>query len=174
MARPDNPGNRGKPPRQSSELNPRPRKTQFVVKLSVEGYRDFGRFMTEKDSTGNRRYTYAKNQLKSDIEGYLTGRAPVYEDCGTPSERTWGKQEDGTDLPNGNKDKIKIEKDDGSPADIGGGRNYPISVPREICEDANGDIDLDYLISYVQGLNSMSDEDAAYSLLGMYFLSRCR
>ena len=67
-------------------------------------------------------------------------------------------------------DKIKVE------IDHGGNKQYRISIPAKICEKANGEIDIDYLRQYVTEIKNpaTSIDDAAYALLGMYFLSRCR
>ena len=49
-----------------------------------------------------------------------------------------------------------------------------MAVPDEICLDSRGNIDLTYLKGYVTDIKNAQDDDAAWSLLGMYFLSRCK
>lgn len=142
----------------------RPANPQYVIKLSAVEYRDFAKWMTNKGydpvHPNHRRYRdLPKADLECGIEALLDGVADVYTNC-SGSSRKFKDANDG--------DKIKIHKDNP------GTKTYPVAVPREICENMTGEIDLDYLKSYVDALKNMSEDDAAYSLLGMYFLSRCR
>ena len=144
----------------------RPSKPQYVVKLAAAEYRDFAKWMTTKEADGIRRYQAAGNlpstgkNLDRSIEDLLDGVAEVYEDC------TGAANPFNATAPN--KDNIIVSRDNLA------GRTYPVAVPEQICETNDGDIDLDYLKSYVESLKLMSDDDAAYALLGMYFISRCR
>lgn len=149
-----------KPKKEKSEL--KPKKAQFVVKLSVEGCRDFANWMTSNDPAGTaivRRYKDDPD-LATNITNLLDGIAEVYEDGAKRLNVSLTRQ----------KNKIHIEKDKPAGRKI----QYPIAAPTEICETIDGEIDLDYLISYVDGLKNMPEEGAAYALLGMYFFSRCR
>lgn len=147
---------------------PNPSKEQFVVKLSVEEYRDFAKWMTAEDPSDNTRRRYQipesgnpANRLSTLASNELNAKAEIYEDCAQSSQRKWNKD----------TDSLVIERDDKV------NKRYPMAVPEVICEDQYGKIDLQYLKSYVTGLcnmNSTNPDDAAYALLGMYFLSRCR
>ena len=105
-------------------------------------------------------------KLDVEIEKKLDGVAQVFVNCadgGRPYDQS--------------RDKIRVERD-GKDGKNGKGQDkikYPVAVPMEICETADGKIDLDYLKSYVDGFKNLkNDEERAYALLGMYFLSRCR
>ena len=112
----------------------KPKKPQFVVKLSVEGYRDFAKWMTEKDPTfdpNKRRYQVntPANKLPDAIGTLLDGVAEVYVDCGKASDRKFKATED----------KIKIHRDNGPGGAV---HDYPMALPLEICETVDGEIDL--------------------------------
>ncbi len=137
-------------------------KDMYVVKLSFLEYQDFAQWITSDDGTGTKRYRLAPGQLKAQIQAQLAGYpAKVHEYC-DPKQPT-------RDF--GNQDKIVTHRDQGS----AGGNVTNMAMPDEICEDKTGMIDLDYLKGYVNDIKNEPNIDvAAWSLLGMYFLSRCR
>jgi hypothetical protein len=124
----------------------------YAVKLDLAGYRQFAQWITQND-----RYKDPPGQLKPDVESQLQSLgAEVYEEC----EGT-GRNFDSTD-------KVVPQRDSN--------KNLNIALPVEICRKDDGSIDLGYLESYVTELkdSSISVQDGAWALLGMYFLSRCR
>ena len=133
-----------------------PKKDMYAVKLQFDEYVNFGQFMTQKvASHGNeRRYKIKRVDLQNQIEDWLDGKAEVYSDC-DGSHHTFDKS----------NDKVQCDKDQQ--------KKTCVSIPVEICEDG-GNIDLAYLKDYVGKIKGATDEDGAWALLGMYFLSRCR
>ncbi len=130
--------------------NPNPSPEMFVLKMTANNY---GRFA--KEITKNRNYQLPPGQLLPLVEQWLQDfDAEVYTSC------------DGAPEPfDPANDRVIPQPDNG--------RNLNISLPKYICEKA-GKVDIEYLKGYVRELRSMSDEDGAWALLGMYFLSRCR
>jgi len=125
----------------------------YAVKLNLQGYREFAQWITNND-----RYKQPPGTLKTDVETQLQARgAEVYEECDEPSRAFSAAQ-----------DKVIPHRDSG--------KQLNLSLPKEICRKADGSIDLGYLETYVTELKdpSVSVEDGAWALLGMYFLSRCR
>lgn len=137
-------------------------KDMYVVKLSFSEYGDFAQWITSDDGSGTKRYKLQPGPLKGLIEAKLAGYpAKVHEFC-DPNQPT-------RDFDN--QDKIVAHRDKGA----GAGNVTNMAMPDEICEDANGNIDLEYLRGYVNDIKNEPNIDAAaLSLLGMYFLSRCR
>lgn len=137
-------------------------KDMYVLKLTFSEYRDFAQWLTSTDAGGTRRYKLPPGQLNGEIETKLTNYpAKVYEECDpTKASRNFGGQ-----------DKVVTHRDQRAAA----GNTTNMSMPDQICVDSSGNIDLEYLKGYVRDIkNEPSEEDAAWSLLGMYFLSRCR
>jgi len=128
-----------------------PPKSMYAVRLDFQGYIEFANWMTDTN-----RYKTAPGPLSNQIAVKLQSlSAQVYDDCSGP-QRPF----------NAGTDHVVAHADHA--------HNLNVSLPVEICRDANGDIDYDYLISYVQDIKAASDADGARALLGMYFLSRCR
>jgi hypothetical protein len=107
--------------------------------------------------------------LGGEIETQLkTYPAIVHEHCDpTASTRQFGKDNGGNDW---NRDRVVAHGDSRSPA----AHIINMAMPDKICLDAAGNIDLNYLRLYVADLCNAPIDDAAWSLLGMYFLSRCK
>jgi len=138
--------------------------TPYAIHLAYNDYATFAREMTTSSGAGLPAPYHLGSKV--DIQNFIENRlehwnAQVLTDC-TPHSRPFVK--------NGpNKDNILVE------IDRGGNKQYRISIPAMICEDQYGAIDIDYLKQYVIEIkNDTSAENAAYALLGMYFLSRCR
>ncbi len=134
----------------------------YVVKLSFSEYGDFADWITSDDGSGTKRYKLKPGPLNNLIKAKLASYpAKVHEHCDSyQPTRDFGDQ-----------DKIVSHKDKGS----GHGNVTNMAMPDEICEDENGNIDLEYLRGYVNDIKNEPNIDvAALSLLGMYFLSRCR
>ncbi len=151
-----------------TELNEKKDKAQYAVKFkTVKEYAEFAEWITKKDEDFGyeRRYRLKPNVLNDLIEDKLNGLAMVYENC-AEGGRQYDKK----------TDKIRVERDQVEPKKGKEPKKvkYPVAVPMEICETMDGDIDLSYLKNYVAGLKGLTDHEAAYALLGMYFLSRCR
>ena len=137
-------------------------KDMYVVKLSFSEYRDFAQWITQDDGSGTKRYKLPPGPLNAAIKAKLVGYpAKVHEHC------------DKTQPPRDfdNQDKIVTHRDKGS----GAGNVTNMNMPDEICQDNTGVIDLEYLRGYVNDIkNEQNTDAAALSLLGMYFLSRCK
>lgn len=146
-----------------------PKKDMYVVKLAFDQYADFARWLTAVDDSGTRRYKRPPGLLSAEIEALLEGyKATVHEYCDPKAPtREFGKDGKGKDW---NRDRILAHSDSRSPA----ANVTNMAMPDEICLDAKGNIDLTYLIEYVEDLCNAPREDAAWALLGMYFLSRCK
>jgi hypothetical protein len=130
----------------------------YAIRMSVDNYINFAQWIVGRDpSHGNeRRYRLGKNPLEGLIETKLQDlSAQVYTDCDGSGSKFDKSQ-----------DKIKTERDKQ--------KRLNVSIPVEICEKANGDIDIKYLEDYVKDLKLKPDADGAWALLGMYFLSRCK
>lgn len=123
----------------------------FVIRLSAENYAEFARELTK-----NRNYQKPVGDVLTIVNDKLSNLgAEVYTSCGGAAQPF-----------NASTDKVIPQPDRG--------RKLNVSLPKYICEDANGNVDLGYLKGYVRDLKQMPEEEAAWALLGMYFLSRCR
>ena len=133
----------------------------YVVKLTVEQYAEFAQWLTADVGGGNRRYKRPPGPLSTEIEDKLKSYpATVHERCDpTDTGRAYG-----------NRDKVKAHPDSRSAA----ANITNMAMPDKICLDKNGNIELEYLRLYVADLCNAPIDDAAWSLLGMYFLSRCK
>jgi hypothetical protein len=128
----------------------------YAIHLPFEKYAEFARELT----AGNTKAYYHpdKRQIQRFIETFLLDAqndAKVLLNCQGDSRRF------------SSRDRIKVDVDD--PND---GR-YTISIPSFICEK-NGEVDIGYLEAYVRRIQASNVTEAAWALLGMYFLSRCR
>lgn len=130
----------------------------YAIHLGFDQYKEFAQAMTAGPS---KRYHHSdKHVIERFIEDELQQlQANVLTGCDPNDTRRFG--------PN---DRIKVE------IDHRGQKVYRIALPAYICEDASGNVDLEYLRQYVQEIRNTahSIDDCAYALLGMYFLSRCR
>ena len=132
----------------------------YAIHLSFQAYQDFAKAMTTSQPGLPKPY-YLGNKV--DIQNFIEYQlidlgAKVLTDC-SANPRDFDAN-----------DNIKVE------IDHGGSKQYRISIPAMICEKPDGKIDIDYLRQYVTEIRNpaTSIDDAAYALLGMYFLSRCR
>lgn len=143
-------------------------KDMYVIRLTFEKYRQFAQWLTAR-TNGTRRYKLPPGVLRPQIEQWLKDNdAEVHEYCDARvSPRRFGRDERGGDWP---IDRAQPCKDERNPEAC----NYNVSIPLHICEDKGGEIDLQYLREYVRMLCDHPEEDAAWALLGMYFLSRCK
>ena len=144
-------------------------KDMYVVKLGFSQYADFARWITADGGTGVRRYKLPPGQLNTAIETQLKSfRAKVHENCDRiQPTRDFGKDDNDNDW---NRDNVITHRDSRS----GASNQTNMAMPEDICLDAKGNIDLSYLRGYVNDIKNAPDDDAAWSLLGMYFLSRCK
>ena len=146
-------------------------KDMYVVKLTFDQYAELARWLTEDDGTGTgtRRYKRPPGLLGGEIQTRLKSySARVHEYCDpTESTREFGKDDNGNDW---NRDRVVAHGDSRSPA----AHVTNMAMPDMICLDDDGEVDLSYLQGYVTDLCNASLEDASWSLLGMYFLSRCK
>ena len=153
-------------------------KDMYVVKLGIDEYAKFARWITEDDGTGTgtRRYERPPGLLSSEIETQLKSYpAKVHEYCDQKEPtRDFGKDDDGKawncDIVETHRDCIVTQQD----PSCANNWHTCMAIPDRICLDAKGDIDLSYLKGYVADLCNETEDNAAWSLLGMYFLSRCR
>jgi len=128
----------------------------FAIHLPFDKYAEFARAFT---SGASKTYYGSDKQVIADfIESFLrdqTNGAKVLINC------------NGDNRPFSSRDKVKVEIDN-----VKDGK-YSISIPSFICE-TNGEVDIGYLESYVRQIQAANVTQAAWALLGMYFLSRCR
>lgn len=141
----------------------------YVLKLDFKDYIDFAQWMTKDVGDGIRRYELPPGKLNAKIEKKLRSYpAKVHEFCDDQySPREFGKD---CDRVVTYRDCLVTQQDPNS-AQI---CLTNMALPDKICLDADGNIDLKYLIDYVEDLCNAPREDAAWALLGMYFLSRCK
>lgn len=128
----------------------------FAIHLPFDKYAEFARAFTS--GTNKSYYGSDKKDIEDFIQTFLLDQqngAKVLVNC------------NGDNRPFASRDKIKVEIDN-----IKDGK-YSISIPSFICEK-NGEVDIGYLESYVRQIQAANVTQAAWALLGMYFLSRCR
>lgn len=161
------------PPNPPFDGNKRPKpedRDLYVLKLDYDGYKDFAKFIIQ-----NSIHQKKKPDAETDIENWLKAydEAKVVEFCdNTVERRHFGKDWNGKDV----KDVVVVNHD--SPINNQGQHKdhlrVNVSLPYEFCEE-NNSINLKYLEDYVDAMaNDTNPSEAAWALLGMYFLSRCR
>jgi hypothetical protein len=167
-AKPSKPAKTRSAPRTSTgrELlaaNPPPRVAiPYAIRLEFQQYIEFAKRLT----TGALKPYYQRNpnSIASFIELSLANLgADVLFGCEEGNIRKYDPD----------TDKIRVDIDRPN-------EHYTVSIPSYICEiQVPGQpsiVDIEYLKSYAREIkrSTVSDEDAAWALLGMYFLSRCR
>jgi hypothetical protein len=129
----------------------------FAIHLPFDKYAEFARAFTAGASKTY--YGSDKQAIADYIENFLRDQnngAKVLINC------------NGDNRPFSANDRIKVEVDN-----VKDGK-YSISIPSFICENAAGEVDIAYLEAYVRQIQAANVTQAAWALLGMYFLSRCR
>jgi hypothetical protein len=133
------------------------RREPYAIHLPFEKYAEFAKDLTR--GSDKQYYKTDRREIQDFIETFLrdpSNYAMVYEDCS------------GVSRPFTRRDRIRVEVDDK------GNGDYVVAIPSFICEDANGEVDIAYLEAYVRSIQASTVHEAAWALLGMYFLSRCR
>lgn len=143
-------------PSRASDRYVKRKKTPYAIHLGFKEYEHFAKAITRGIDKAYLKTD--KREIERIIKEELTNLgANVLISCDGHSHKFDPK-----------KDKIKVEIDDDNV--------YQIAIPAFICEDKSGEVDIEYLRHYVREMRdpSRSEDEAAWSLLGMYFLSRCR
>jgi hypothetical protein len=144
-------------------------KDMYVVKLKFPEYKDFAQWLTEDVGSGVRRYQRPPGLLNAEIEEKLKHYpATVLEYCDDSAPRKFDP--DDCDRIITHRDSINTHQAPNSRAVC----LTNMAMPDYICLDNDGNVDLKYLKDYVNDLCNAPLEDAAWALLGMYFLSRCK
>jgi hypothetical protein len=128
----------------------------FAIHLPFDKYAEFARAFTSGASKAY--HASDKHDIEDFIERFLRDQnngAKVLINC------------NGDNRLFSARDRIKVEIDN-----VNDGM-YSVAIPSFICE-TNGDVDIGYLESYVRQIQAANVTQAAWALLGMYFLSRCR
>jgi hypothetical protein len=146
-------------PSKTSDRFVKRKKAPYAIHLTFKDYERFAKAITHAIDGEDKPYLRTdkrkiEDTIKQELQKY---NAQVLTACDGTSHNFDPK-----------KDKIKVEIDNDNV--------YQIAIPAFICEDKDGHVDIEYLRNYVREMRnpSCSEDEAAWSLLGMYFLSRCR